>query len=160
MDIQTEKDISFDRNGNEQNKQIFNGIMGMSYQRFLSSVLALFFGLGVALTVIYWPEKEAGYRFMSNTDDSTLLSCPVYQSPALACIGSGNALCEEDMRKARIAWKYFENNYQPKTGLVNAANQYPSTTMWDTGSSLGATIAAKEFGIITQKEFDDLLLTI
>ena len=45
------------------------------------------------------------------------------------------------MAMARTAWKYFENNYQPDTGLVNAVNDYPSTTMWDTASYMGGLMA-------------------
>lgn len=143
MDIQTDK-----------NRQPNNESMGIFDRRLLPVLLTLLLGLGIALAVIYWPDKEGG-SFSTNTANIEPLSCPVYQRPALACIGVGKALCNADMKQARIAWKYFENNFQPKTGLVNAANQYPSTTMWDTGSSLGATIAAREFGFITQKEFDD-----
>ena len=34
---------------------------------------------------------------------------------------------------ARRAWKYNKSNTQA-TGLANAVNAYPSTTMWDTAS--------------------------
>ena len=71
------------------------------------------------------------------------------------CFQPNSELCEADLAAAKIAWTYFENNYQEKTGLFNAANKYPSTTMWDTGSALAATIAAQDFGLIDQKEFDD-----
>ena len=71
------------------------------------------------------------------------------------CFKPKEELCEADLKVAKIAWKYFENNYQEKTGLFNAANKYPSTTMWDTGSALAATLAAEDFGLISTKEFDD-----
>src|SRR5262245_35507572 len=64
-------------------------------------------------------------------------------------------LCAHDLELAKIAWKYFEANYQPKTGVVNAAHNSPSTTMWDTASAIAATIAAHQIGIITDKDFDD-----
>ncbi|MCK5918108.1 MAG: DUF3131 domain-containing protein [Cocleimonas sp.] len=76
------------------------------------------------------------------------------------CFVERQALCEADMQAAKIAWKYFENNYQEKTGLFNAANKYPSTTMWDTGSALAATIAAQDFGLISKKEFDDKITAL
>lgn len=56
---------------------------------------------------------------------------------------------------AHAAWKYFENNYQPATGLVNSVDQYPASTMWDTGSYLMAAISAQRLGIIGQAEFDE-----
>lgn len=63
-------------------------------------------------------------------------------------------LSAREMELARIAWKYFENNYQAATGFVNAADKYPSTTMWDMGSSLAATVSAFELGLIAPEEFD------
>ena len=71
------------------------------------------------------------------------------------CAVPKQELCESDLKAARTAWKYFENNYQKETGLFNAVNNYPSTTMWDTGSAVAATIAALDFGLISKKEFDD-----
>jgi hypothetical protein len=56
---------------------------------------------------------------------------------------------------AKMAWIYFENNYSPETGLVNAVDNYPSTTMWDTASYLGALVAAREFNIIDKPKFDN-----
>lgn len=64
------------------------------------------------------------------------------------------ALTPREMEMARIAWKYFENNTQPQNGLVNAVDGYPSTTMWDTASYLGALVAAENLGIIARKDFD------
>lgn len=68
--------------------------------------------------------------------------------------GRNGQLSEEEMNLARVAWKYFENNYQPETGLVNAVNNYPSTTMWDTASYLGGLVAAYELCLISKNEFD------
>jgi hypothetical protein len=68
--------------------------------------------------------------------------------------GRNGALTAEEMRVARIAWKYFERNYQEATGLVNAADQFPSTTMWDIAAYMAALVAVNELGIIDQKLFD------
>lgn len=68
--------------------------------------------------------------------------------------GQNGALTAQEMNMARIAWQYFEKNYQPSTGLVNAANEFPSTTMWDVGSYLGALVSAYELGIIDKSTFD------
>jgi hypothetical protein len=57
------------------------------------------------------------------------------------------------MAMARTAWKYFENNTQP-TGLANAVDHYPSTTLWDTASYLAATVAARELGLVAAQEAD------
>jgi hypothetical protein len=66
-------------------------------------------------------------------------------------------LTDEEMQMARIAWTYFENNYQEKTGLVNAVDGYPSTTMWDTASYLAALTAAERLGLIDKTTFDQRL---
>ncbi|PLR39584.1 hypothetical protein CYR55_06805 [Chimaeribacter californicus] len=58
------------------------------------------------------------------------------------------------------AWQYFVANYQPTTGLVNAVNKYPSTTMWDTGSYIAAMVAARELGIIDKAEFDRRMIKL
>ncbi len=76
------------------------------------------------------------------------------------CAVESVELSDSDLKIAKIAWKYFENNYNPETGLVNAVNKYPSTTMWDTGSALAAYIAARDFGILSQKDFDDAIMAL
>jgi Protein of unknown function (DUF3131)/Cornifin (SPRR) family len=78
--------------------------------------------------------------------------------PRSSCLKRRAAPCAKDLELARIAWKYFENNYQPVTGFVNAANKYPSTTMWDLASSLAATIAAHQLGLIDDRTFDDRVM--
>lgn len=94
-------------------------------------------------------------------DCPPLKSCtrktPTYRGPHP---GRNGLLTAEEMKLARIAWKYFENNYQESTGLVNAVNNYPSTTMWDTASYLGGMTAAYELGLICKSEFDKRLTTI
>jgi hypothetical protein len=62
-------------------------------------------------------------------------------------------LSERELAMARTAWRYFENNTQP-SGLANAVDNYPSATMWDTASYLGAIVAARELGIITPAAAD------
>jgi hypothetical protein len=64
------------------------------------------------------------------------------------------ALSPTEMEMARIAWKYFENNTQP-TGLANAVDNYPSTTMWDVASHLGALVAARELALIPPQAADE-----
>jgi hypothetical protein len=74
--------------------------------------------------------------------------------PDDACFAK-QELCASDLEIAKIAWKYFERNYQPKTGMVNSVDGYPSATMWDLASALAGTIAAHELGLIDRKHFDD-----
>jgi len=74
--------------------------------------------------------------------------------------GRNGELTEAEMAMARTAWKYFENNYQEATGLVNAVNNYPSVTLWDTASYLGGMTAAYELGIIEKSEFNRRMTAI
>jgi len=62
-------------------------------------------------------------------------------------------LTERELAMARTAWKYFQNNTQP-SGLANAVDNYPSSTMWDTASYLGAIVSARELGLIAPQEAD------
>jgi len=70
------------------------------------------------------------------------------------------ALDARESQMARTAWQYFENNYQPATGMVNAVDGYPSTTMWDTASYLGGLVAARELGIVDKRGFDERISTL
>lgn len=67
----------------------------------------------------------------------------------LAVTGTSSA---DDIAYARIAWRYFQNNTDPTTGLVNSTDNYPSTTMWETGSYFVATISAERLGVIPHNE--------
>lgn len=64
-------------------------------------------------------------------------------------------LTPQEQAMARTAWKYFENNTVAGTGLANAVDGYPSTTMWDTASYVAAIVSASELGIIDRKTADE-----
>ncbi|HWO99864.1 MAG TPA: DUF3131 domain-containing protein [Methylococcus sp.] len=63
-------------------------------------------------------------------------------------------LTAEQMAWGRIAWRYFERNYRPATGLVNSVDGHTTTTMWDTASYLLGMISAHRLGILEKAEFD------
>jgi hypothetical protein len=63
-------------------------------------------------------------------------------------------LTEREQRWARIAWRYFERNVRPETGLADSVEKYPAATLWDTGSYLMALIAAEQLGVIPTADFD------
>jgi Protein of unknown function (DUF3131) len=64
-------------------------------------------------------------------------------------------LTDQEKAWANTAWQYFENNYQPETGMVNSVDNYPASTMWDTSSYLMALIAARRLEIISNEKFDE-----
>lgn len=82
--------------------------------------------------------------------------CKPGELPAARYERRAGPLTDREMAMARTAWKYFENNTQP-TGLANAVDQYPSTTLWDTASYLGAIVAARELGIVSPEAADERL---
>lgn len=69
-------------------------------------------------------------------------------------IAPTRVLTAQELAWAKIAWKYFQNNTIPETGLVNSVDKYNASTLWDTSSYLMAVIAAQRLGIIDQTEFD------
>jgi len=106
---------------------------------------------------------------MKHSFPALLLALPLLAAAADASLGSAECkpgdvpaarypqrnapLTERELAMARTAWKYFENNTQP-SGLANAVDNYPSTTMWDTASYLGAIVAARELHVITPEAAD------
>lgn len=86
-------------------------------------------------------------------------ACKSHDIPAEGYPRRSGPLDEREMKMARTAWKYFENNTQA-TGLTNAVDNYPSTTMWDTASYIGALVAARELGIIDARTADERLIKL
>ncbi|MCA1990601.1 MAG: DUF3131 domain-containing protein [Coleofasciculus sp. S288] len=58
-----------------------------------------------------------------------------------------------EMAIARQAWRYFQQNWNPETGLVNSADGFASVTMWDQAAAIAALVSAKELGIAPEAEF-------
>lgn len=73
---------------------------------------------------------------------------------AESCSAITAPLSPEELGTAQVAWQYFVNNRQPETGLTNAANNFPSATLWDQGNYLTALNAARWLGLVDQPEFD------
>jgi len=66
-------------------------------------------------------------------------------------------LSQGDIEMAKTAWQYFVNNYHENTGLVNSVDNYPSSTLWDTGNYLMALISAYRIEIISKEVYDKRL---
>ena len=67
--------------------------------------------------------------------------------------GRHGPLTENEKQWAKIAWKYFTNNYQPATGMVNSVNNYPYATMGHLAAYLAALVSAYELDIINCNHF-------
>ena len=73
------------------------------------------------------------------------------KSPAQA---PARSLFEPDRIAASRAWKYFENNWNPTTGLINSVDRLPWTTLWDQGSAILAIHAGRQLGVLSANRFD------
>lgn len=67
---------------------------------------------------------------------------------------------EADQIAAKRAWKYFERNWNPQTGLVNSVDNLPWTTWWDQGSALLGIHAAYQLGLLPQDVFQKRMNTL
>ena len=74
--------------------------------------------------------------------------------------GRHGELTEQEKEWAKIAWRYFKNNYNSYTGFVNSIDKYPTTTMSTVADHIAAMIAAYEFELIDQKSFDERFSTL
>ncbi|MCS6808401.1 MAG: DUF3131 domain-containing protein [Bacteroidota bacterium] len=71
--------------------------------------------------------------------------------------GRRGRLTEEETMWAKVAWKYFENNYNPQSGLVNIKDGYQLVTMESVADYIIALMSARELDIISKHEFDSRL---
>ena len=113
------------------------------------SHLVFLTGLACAFTLIIYLDA-LGARALPRQINAFELKKSVLAPPAPIA----GELSAEEQEAAQIAWRYFENNYQPTTGLVNSAHGYPSTTMWDQASYLLALISAYRLELIDHEVFD------
>ena len=120
--------------------------------------------LGFGLALVVFLENTIDKR--ATRDPELMESSAVEQRSPLAAFEAVTPLplamtgesSESDLDYARIAWRYFENNTHKTTGLVNSADKYPSTTMWETGSYFIAVISAELLEIIDPDEAQSRLL--
>jgi len=123
--------------------------------RFRSNLLKarshIAFVLGLLLAASFALSVES--RIDVNRYRSNGLAAIVLDAQPLA-LSTPRSLSPDDLQNARIAWSYFERNYQAKTGLVNSAMGFPSTTIWDQASYLLGLISAERIGIINRDLFD------
>jgi len=118
------------------------------------SALVFLVGLTLAFWLVYslemWnPEPAIGKQSALIKIDESERSARVHRK-----------LSADELQWAKIAWRYFENNYVPATGLVNSADKYPAATMWDTSSYLLGLIAAHRLEIVDESEFNNRVTTL
>lgn len=109
-------------------------------------------GLGGASLLVLWIEalRPSDFGFYKDIFKKEI----VIERSEIYPLRKSSELTEEEMKFARIAWKYFENNYQPETGFVNSVDLYPSATFWDLSSYLLGMLSAHELGIVDSAVLD------
>ena len=79
------------------------------------------------------------------------------QTASTSCPAISAPLTAKEQGYSKISWKYFVDNYQPKTGFTNSVGGYPSGSLWDMGNYLMALNSVRCLNIIDQAEFDSRL---
>ncbi len=103
-------------------------------------------GLIAAFGLVIWLEKWKPVK--------RVMLIPEIEHTMSFSIPGPTELTPDEIAWAKAAWKYFENNYQENTGMVNSVDSFPASTMWDTASYLMALIAAERLQIIDIAQFD------
>lgn len=98
-------------------------------------------------------EKAEAATAASTAPNSKLISRRVLSE-------ANRELTDQELEYARRAWRYFEQNHQPNTGLYNSVHKYTFSTMWDVGSSLAALFCAYEIGIIDELYYDERMASM
>ncbi|TWB80041.1 uncharacterized protein DUF3131 [Nitrospirillum amazonense] len=69
-------------------------------------------------------------------------------------------LTAEEKAWARNAWRYFAENDNAATGLVNSVDQYPTATAWEMADTMAALIAARDLGLLPAASAQERLARI
>ena len=116
------------------------------------SALVFLIGLTLAFWLVY--SLETWNPEVVSTEISSRSANKITFEQAEPDSRQHRALTLQEKQWAKTAWRYFENNYIPETGLVNSADKYPAATMWDTSSYLLGMISARRLDIIDEPEFN------
>lgn len=117
------------------------------------STVLFIVALLVATALALWIERESA-RTAGFAAAATAGEPLIAVSKDMPQLPTPRALDAREREWAGLAWKYFENNTDADTGLVNSVQGYPAATMWDTGSYLLALISALKLEVISEREFD------
>lgn len=69
-------------------------------------------------------------------------------------------LREDQTAWGRLAWRYFERNIDPGTGLAGSVDGFFSTTAWELGSQLNAMVAAERLDLLDRAAFDEAMAKV
>ena len=113
-------------------------------------------GVIAGLALVMWLEQSSQTAASLPRAEMANVLAPIEDREPLPLAIRGKATAE-DLENAAIAWTYFRNNTDRKTGLVNSVDGYPSITMWEAGSQIVAIVSAERLGLIPADEAGDRL---
>ncbi|MEJ7928846.1 DUF3131 domain-containing protein [Ramlibacter sp. AN1015] len=111
----------------------------------------------VAFSLVWWIESTSRANLIdagSGSGGARAGRAEIATSADLPPLPSPRALTPQELEWARTAWAYFEAEADPATGLVGSVQGHGGATLWDIGSQVLATVAARELGLVPQREFD------
>lgn len=123
--------------------------MKVNSYRFLRAPLLFALSLFLGIHLVLYIEKLRPSDFLFYKDIFTKEQV-ILPTDSVARRLPAGVLTEEEIQWGHIAWKFFQNDYQPATGMVNSVHGYPSTTLWDLASYLHGLFSAFEIGIIPE----------
>ncbi len=116
---------------------------------FLLGLLASF-GIIIALEGVDAEQPEpAGQRFQTAEMQALLDAAQTAPLPDQV------PLAPDQLAWGELAWRYFEQNMHPETGLPGSVDRFFGVTAWEIGSFLNALVSAERLGLITRERFDD-----
>ncbi len=89
----------------------------------------------------------------TNTSRDTSGSFPTREEGGLGYAAKPRLRKQANLVAAQRAWDYFDRNWNSQTGLVNAADNNPVTTLWDIGSAILGIDAARQLGLIGAEQY-------
>jgi hypothetical protein len=113
------------------------------------SHFAFIIGLSIAAAIAISLDSQLGYLQVFNSSRQ-MITHSVDQTQVTAA----RPLSLYDLQNAKVAWNYFERNYNSETGLVNSVDGFPTTTIWDQSSYLLGMISAYKIGVIDASLFN------
>ncbi len=122
----------------------------------IAFIIGLTLAFGLVSSLESWNPVTAKVEDKPTSQaESGIIKTEIVLDKTIVAKQQRRALTDQERQWAKIAWKYFENNYQPETGMVNSVDNYPASTMWDTASYLLGLVSAQRLGIVDKKTFND-----
>ena len=130
-----------------------NSVKKNNYIKFLFKPFFFIITLFLGVYLVFWIEKLKPSDFGSYKG-IFLKEVIIHKIDFYPLRKPSGKLTWEEQLFAKIAWKYFQNNFHDSTGFVNGTNINSAITLKDMTSYLMGMISAYEINIIDSTELD------